>query len=213
MKMKIAVIILAICLIGATGWGFISYNNGVQAQNTTSKQGQVINELDGICRQMADEIEALKTERDEHYEELAFVKSLIYLQEDEYRERMDKLEQEKDELLGQLAGQLVDCESNRLVATNMREFRSVEELTAWLAIDPTSENKYIPYESVANPGFVCWDFAMMLYRNALSDGYLMFVTFEERGDVGHLLNVCVIGNDVYLIEPQHDTIQWYGHWD
>lgn len=203
MKMKIAVIILAICLIGAIGWGFISYNKEVQAQNTISKQGQEINELDGAYKQMHDEIEALRTERDEHYKELDFVKGLVFLQEAEYEERMDKLEQEKDELLGQL----VDCESNRLVATDMREFRSREELAAWLAVDPTNKNKYIPNE------FVCRDFAMMLYHNALSDGYIMSITLEARGDVGHVMNICAISNDFYLIEPQDDTIQWWGQGD
>jgi len=86
----------------------------------------------------------------------------------------------------------------------LRNFSSVEELELFLAEDKTNEQEYI------NSDFDCDDFALMLQRNALEKGYIMncqtlFTT--------HVLNMVIIDNEIYYVEPMTDEIIFLTHVD
>ena len=79
---------------------------------------------------------------------------------------------------------------------NMRDFNSLDELKSWLAEDTTDCLPYL--EGI----FDCDDFAHTLMLNAFLDGYIVgiFATAD------HQLNICFVGDMVYLVEPQDDLV-------
>jgi hypothetical protein len=91
-----------------------------------------------------------------------------------------------------------------------RQFKSLSELQSWLAEDDTDSYAYIPVE------FDCEDFAMMLQRNSLNDGYIISVELVDTnwdGYIDHAMNTAIIGNSIYLIEPQTDGVWFYCYCD
>jgi hypothetical protein len=88
------------------------------------------------------------------------------------------------------------------------EFGSFSELKAWLAEDDTDSTLYI-YGSGCILEYDCDDYAVALSRNALADGYA--VSMEIEGT--HMLNSTIIGNNIYLIEPQTDEVWLWGYRD
>ena len=105
----------------------------------------------------------------------------------------------------------VEVEKIVEVPIELREFESVEELRAWLAIDDT--NTVLRFVGSINlDRYDCEDFAFQLIKNARQDGYdvyFQFIKTYTRPDTGeyiydHALNSTIIGNDIYLIEPQTD---------
>jgi hypothetical protein len=89
-----------------------------------------------------------------------------------------------------------------------REFQSLDELKAWLAVDDTDSTVYI-FGAGCLDCYDCDDYAVALMRNALKDGYLISVQFEKN----HALNSAIIGNGVYSIEPQNDEVRFMGNRD
>lgn len=85
-----------------------------------------------------------------------------------------------------------------------RQFTSVEELKAWLASNNINERKYIP------DTYDCDNFAQDLMKAALADGYLVSVQLWPGV---HMLNLTIIGNNIYTIEPQTDGVQFVGELD
>jgi septal ring factor EnvC (AmiA/AmiB activator) len=89
-------------------------------------------------------------------------------------------------------------------------FDSLAELLAWLDEDETDSYTYIP------DTFDCDDFALTLYEHAREDGYIIhFQVYDLNGDGNpdHALNVAIIGNNVYRIEPQTDAVQFWCYVD
>jgi len=82
--------------------------------------------------------------------------------------------------------------------TQPRHFSSLEELKTWLARDNTNESQYSP------SNFNCVDFALMLQKHALVDGYILSTEVLPVG--AHWVNVAVISDSAYFIEPQDDSI-------
>jgi len=82
--------------------------------------------------------------------------------------------------------------------TQLRHFSSLEELKTWLARDNTNENQYSP------SNFNCIDFALMLQKHALVDGCILSTEVLPVG--AHWVNVAVIGDSAYFIEPQDDSL-------
>jgi hypothetical protein len=91
-----------------------------------------------------------------------------------------------------------------LTPRELRNFSSVEELELFLAEDNTNEHEYIESE------FDCDDFALMLQRNALEKGYIMNC---QTLFTAHALNMVIIDNEIYYIEPTTDEIIFLTHVD
>jgi hypothetical protein len=89
-----------------------------------------------------------------------------------------------------------------------KEFESLDALKAWLAQDDTDHTIYI-FGSGCLANYDCDDYATALVYNALQDGYS--VSTEIAGD--HMMNSTIIGNEIYLIEPQTDEVQLWGKRD
>ena len=79
-----------------------------------------------------------------------------------------------------------------------RHFSSLEELEAWLATDDTDQIEY------SGDKFNCIDFALMLQEHALADGYIL--STEVLPVAAHWVNVAVIDDRIYIVEPQDDRI-------
>ena len=91
-----------------------------------------------------------------------------------------------------------------LTPRELRNFSSIEELELFLAEDNTNEYEYIRSE------FDCDDFALMLQRNALEKGYIMNC---QTLFTAHVLNMVIIDNEIYYIEPMTDEIVFLTHVD
>ncbi len=83
-----------------------------------------------------------------------------------------------------------------------REFGSIRQLKDWLWDDPTSEHPQSVY-------YDCDDYAEDLTRAAVREGYWIGLYLEGT----HCQNFTIIGNDVYLIEPQTDHVEFWGFVD
>lgn len=94
-----------------------------------------------------------------------------------------------------------------------RGFRDLEELEQWL-METITMTTTIYFEQ---PGAVidCDDFALTLQQKALADGYLMSFQIIEYSkynglfeyskmppDTLHAINLAIVGNSAYYIEPQ-----------
>ncbi len=89
-------------------------------------------------------------------------------------------------------------EKARIIACNdLRNFSSLDELEWFLTEDETDEHENI------RDVFDCSDFALMLQKNALEQGYLMNcqMLFTE-----HMMNMAIAGDAVYYIEATTDEI-------
>ncbi len=89
-------------------------------------------------------------------------------------------------------------EKARIIACNdLRNFSSLDELEWFLTEDETDEHENI------RDVFDCSDFALMLQKNALEQGYVMNcqMLFTE-----HMMNMAVAGDAVYYVEPTTDEI-------
>lgn len=102
----------------------------------------------------------------------------------------------------------------------LRSFRDTGELESWLEENDTDRCLYSAEEE--SSGHDCDDFARCLAKQAIDDGYYMWVQVlhhpYRRRDTNELLTtperahaVCsvFIGNDGYYIEPQTDEY-WLG---
>jgi len=127
--------------------------------------------------------------------------------------------------LGQLQSQLIEIRMQLVVAENRitalqsylairgsellsmkqkleqaqpRHFGSLEELETWLANDDTNQMQYSSNE------FNCIDFALTLQERALADGYIL--STEILPVAAHWVNIAIIGDRIYVIEPQDDSV-------
>jgi len=86
---------------------------------------------------------------------------------------------------------------------HLRQFTSVEELKAWLAVNDIDKREYVEFT------YDCDDFAQDLMIAALEDGYLVSTELWSF----HMLNSTIIGNEIYTIEPMTDGVQFVGKLD
>ena len=102
--------------------------------------------------------------------------------------------------------------------SGLSHFSSTEEMELWLEGDDTDRVIILIADEDGKVKFdgQCEDFALQLQERALRDGYI--VSFYVMGRLEyrehykdtlpsgelHALNLAVIGNEVYLIEPQTD---------
>ena len=87
--------------------------------------------------------------------------------------------------------------SSSVTKGQVREFTSYDDLIAWLKQDDTHEQVY-------SPTFECVDFAFMMSEHAIQDGYWIFPAVDLSD--GHMRCITLIGNDLYAIEPQINTV-------
>ena len=89
-----------------------------------------------------------------------------------------------------------------------KEFKSFDELKAWLARDDTDNTLYI-FGAGCISNYDCDDYAVALKRNALLDGYSVSLQIESN----HMLNSTIIGDKIYFIEPQSDEVWFWEYRD
>lgn len=102
----------------------------------------------------------------------------------------------KDAEIKNLNEQLLICKGKPV---QLKKFDSLDQLYEFLFLDKTNE---IPRTAT----FDCEDYAMALCVNAFNQGYFMGIS----GNKEHAFNFTYIGNTVYGIEPQIDTITVLG---
>ncbi len=106
-------------------------------------------------------------------------------------------------------------ERTKRAPAELRNFNNLEELKQWL-----ENNKNVTTVRFQSPnGTVdCDDYALEMQQKALADGYIM--SFEIIGESEynvlfktplppntlHAINLVIIGNDAYYIEPQTDEV-------
>ncbi|MBA7689050.1 hypothetical protein ES703_97544 [subsurface metagenome] len=121
--------------------------------------------------------------------ELATVENNIAALQDELTVRDSELVSIKQEL---------EQTQEKLEKAQPRHFNSLEELEEWLAEDDTDQMQYSSDE------FNCIDFALMLQEHALTNGYIL--STEVLPVAAHWVNIAVIDDRIYIIDPQDDRI-------
>ncbi|MFC2072058.1 hypothetical protein ACFLUU_05000 [Chloroflexota bacterium] len=109
------------------------------------------------------------------------------------------------------------------VSTELRNFSNLEELKQWL-----EDRKNVTTIRFQSPNTVvdCDDYALEMQHGALRDGYI--VSFEIIGESEynelftillppsqslHAINLAIIGNNAYYIEPQTDEVVFIAYLD
>ena len=110
------------------------------------------------------------------------------------------------------------------VPLGLRNFNDLEELGEWLA-DVNADTTTIYFEQL-DVTVDCDDFALALQRKALDSGYLMSFQIIEPGKYNslfesakippntlHAMNLAIIGNKAYYIEPQTGEVVFAANLD
>jgi len=106
----------------------------------------------------------------------------------------------------------------------LRNFNDIEELKQWLvAMDKSATTVYF---QPLNTTVDCDDYALDLQRNALADGYIVSFEVIGRNEYNslfkcelpsdqslHAINLAIIGNNAYYIEPQTNEIVFAAYLD
>ncbi len=103
-----------------------------------------------------------------------------------------------------------EVEVIREIPIGLRQFESEAELVGWLEKDRVDSTFFF----IGSTEFLgdCDDYALALISHARKDGYDIHLQFEKSYrclDTGrifknHVLNLTIIDNGIYLIEPQTD---------
>jgi hypothetical protein len=109
------------------------------------------------------------------------------------------------------------------VPTELRNFNGLEELKGWLG---DNRNMTVVRFQDDNSLIDCDDYALEMQYKALADGYIMSLEVIERfeynklfetellpGQSLHAINLAIIDNDVYYIEPQTDEVAFVAQLD
>jgi len=115
-------------------------------------------------------------------------------------------------------------ERTQKIPAELRNFNDLEELNQWLVkVDMNTTTTYFQ-----SPGVTidCDDYALDMQHKALTDGYLIsleiigpseyngvFKNSELPPNTLHAINLAIIGNDAYYIEPQTSEIGFAAHLD
>ena len=115
----------------------------------------------------------------------------------EAREAVASLENEVENQHAKLQAVLIQLDKAQQRPEQLRYFKSIDEFKSWLAEDKTDDRRY-------SEDFNCLDFALMLQKNALEDGYI--VSTESPPIANHWMNSVYINGSIYLVEPQRDEV-------
>lgn len=109
------------------------------------------------------------------------------------------------------------------VPVELRNFSDLEELEQWL-----EDKNNVTTVHFQSPDTIvdCDDYALELQYKALADGYIMSFEVIGEGEYNtlfktplppsqclHAINLAIIGNSVYYIEPQTDEVVLAAHLD
>ena len=110
------------------------------------------------------------------------------------------------------------------VPIELRSFSNLEELKQWL-VEVGMNTTTIYFQSL-NDTVDCDDYAIALQQKALADGYLISLEVTETSEYNrlfknselpphslHAINLAIIGDDAYYIEPQTGEIVFAVHLD
>ncbi len=110
------------------------------------------------------------------------------------------------------------------IPVELRNYKDLEELKQWLV--EVNTNRTTIYFQQPDVTIDCDDFALALQQKALADGYVMsfqiiepteynsrFKSGKMPADTLHAINLAIIGNDAYYIEPQTGEVVFAAHLD
>ncbi len=109
------------------------------------------------------------------------------------------------------------------VPMELRNYRGLEELKQWLA--GVNTNRTTIYFQRPDVTIDCDDFALALQLKALSDGYVMSFQIIEPSEYNslfgtkipsnalHAINLAIIDNSAYYVEPQTGEIVFAAYLD
>ncbi len=110
------------------------------------------------------------------------------------------------------------------VPVELRNFSDLEELKQWLV--GVDVNTTTIYFQSPNDTLDCDDYAIALQQKALADGYLISLEIIETNEYNryfknnelppnslHAINLAIIGNDAYYIEPQTGEVVFVARLD
>lgn len=167
-----------------------------QEQTITAQEQQIeqdreyISQLEGDIHELEDNVRYLMSENDNLRSEVSHLEDVAEYWKDE----ATNWENESDTWMEAY----YELENLR----GYIEFGSLRELEQWLRDDPTSQHSY-------SSSYDCDDFAIDLTLSAIRDGYWIGLYSEED----HVMNFTIIGNLVYIIEPQTDYVELWGFAD
>ncbi len=115
-------------------------------------------------------------------------------------------------------------ERTRKVPVELRDFNDLEELKRWLVgMDMNTTTIFFQLPGVT---IDCDDYALAMQHKALTSGRIMSFEVISRSEYNavfksklppgqslHAINLVIIGNDVYYIEPQTSEIVFATHLD
>jgi len=114
-------------------------------------------------------------------------------------------------------------EQTKRIPVELRNFNNLEELEQWL-----EGRKNVTTVRFQSPDVIvdCDDYALELQHEALADGYLisleiidtseyngLFKNSELPSNSLHAINLAIIGNNAYYIEPQTGEVVFAAHLD
>ena len=117
-----------------------------------------------------------------------------------------------------------DVERVHWIPAELRNFNDLQELKQWLVAVSTSTTTV--YLQLPDATVDCDDYALDLQRKALADGYILSFEVIDRSEYNavfksdlppsqslHAINLAIIGNNAYYIEPQTDEVVFAVHLD
>ncbi len=110
------------------------------------------------------------------------------------------------------------------LAVALRNYNVLEELKQWLV--EVNNNRTTVYFQRPDVTADCDDFALALQQKVLADGYVMsfqiiasgecnnlFKSGKIPADTLHAINLAIIGNNAYYVEPQTGEVVFAAHLD
>jgi len=114
-------------------------------------------------------------------------------------------------------------ERTQKVPVELRNFNDLEELKQWL-----KDRKNVTTVRFQSPNTIvdCDDYALEMQHKALADGYLISLEIIDTSEYNglfknselplnslHAINLAIIGNNAYYIEPQTDEVVFAAYLD
>ncbi len=197
--MKRAILIpttLIICILGATGWFFIHEDLEISQAAPDYPSGKDITEIDHQLQSANAEIAEME----------------FTIEELEHTLRTkEKIAADMEVSIDKLGQLNYDLQRK----SNLRDFKSTDELEEFLANSPIDHTIYAK-GNLDLRTYDCEDYALALRDDAYSKGFHMNIQAvwdyrrPDTGELiteyneGHAMNSTIIGNEMYFIEPQTD---------
>ncbi|MDD4876836.1 MAG: hypothetical protein PHQ86_06905 [Dehalococcoidales bacterium] len=128
----------------------------------------------------------------------------------------------------QYIDRLVPVENNiervETILIELRNFYNLQELMQWL--EETYTNTSTVYFEKPNAEVDCDDYALDLQSKALADGYILSFEIIDSNEYNtffndklpasqnlHAINLAIIGNNAYYVEPQTGEVAFAAYLD